>query len=195
MELYNNKLMLEGSIMKKKLIGIIVLFICLITIPLSSYAEGDEDASNIPGGSNIPVPSGTNPNIPPTNTGGVKPPAPAGRTTTPPAPTGGGGAAPTGAAGSGLGSMTSSFSDNFKSIYTFAIGIATLIFVILFLVGGIMYLTAAGNDESTKKARSLIVDAVIGLIIVLIAWSAGTWILSKLVTTGYVDTSSGQIVP
>jgi len=85
--------------------------------------------------------------------------------------------------------MTSNFSDNFTKIYGFVIGIATLIFVILFLVGGIMYLTAAGNDESTKKARSLIVDAVIGLIIVLIAWSAGNYIINQLVATdkSYLD--------
>jgi hypothetical protein len=82
--------------------------------------------------------------------------------------------------GAQLGQMDAQFADNFTLVYNFAIGIATLIFVILFLVGGIMYLTAAGNDESTKKARSLIVDAVIGLIIVLIAWSAGSWIIKQL---------------
>jgi hypothetical protein len=85
------------------------------------------------------------------------------------------------AMGAKLGAMDTDFAANFSTVYTFVIGISTLIFVILFLVGGIMYLTAAGNDESTKKARSLIVDAVIGLIIVLIAWSAGSYIITQLV--------------
>ena len=154
--------------MKKIFIcGIIILF-CSILLPHFSFAA--------PSTAGVPSP-------------GAPAPAPAPSTPGPATPAPSGGTKGPVSTGSGLGSMTSNFSDNFTKIYGFVIGIATLIFVILFLVGGIMYLTAAGNDESTKKARSLIVDAVIGLIIVLIAWSAGNYIINQLVATdkSYLD--------
>ncbi len=67
-----------------------------------------------------------------------------------------------------------------NTIFTFVILIAGIIFVVLFLVGGIQYLTAAGNEEQTGKAKRLLVDAIVGLIIVLLAWAAGNFILTRL---------------
>ncbi len=66
------------------------------------------------------------------------------------------------------------------SIVNAVITIAEVAFILLFLVGGIMYLTSTGNEEQAGKARKLIIDAVIGLIIVLSAWAVSTWILGKL---------------
>lgn len=67
-----------------------------------------------------------------------------------------------------------------KTIFNLVIIIAGTIFVILLLVGGIQYLTAAGNEEATGKAKKLIVDSVVGLIIVLAAWAIGTFVISRL---------------
>ncbi|TSC93248.1 MAG: Uncharacterized protein CEN89_152 [Candidatus Berkelbacteria bacterium Licking1014_7] len=53
---------------------------------------------------------------------------------------------------------------------------AGAIFVILLLVGGIQYLSGAGNEEATGKSKKLMIDAVVGLIIVLAAWAIGTWV-------------------
>ena len=58
--------------------------------------------------------------------------------------------------------------------------VAGIIFVILLLVGGIQYLTASGNEESSKKARAILMDAIIGLVIVLAAWAVGGWIIEQL---------------
>ncbi len=66
------------------------------------------------------------------------------------------------------------------TIFGFVITIAGIFFVILFLVGGIQYLTSAGEPEGTKKAKQLLVDAIIGLIIVLAAWAIGQFILKTL---------------
>lgn len=79
------------------------------------------------------------------------------------------------------------FGDKFKrletalpAVFDIVIYAAGIIFVVLFLVGGIQYLTSAGNEEATGKAKKLLVDAVIGLIIVLASWAIGTWILTNL---------------
>lgn len=72
--------------------------------------------------------------------------------------------------------------DSVSTIFNVVILIAGVAFVILFLVGGIQYLLAAGNEETSGKAKKLLLDAVIGLIIVLAAWAIGTWILNQLGT-------------
>jgi len=50
----------------------------------------------------------------------------------------------------------------------------------LLLVGGIQYLTAAGNEESVGNARKLLINSIVGLIIVLSAWALGNWILQRV---------------
>jgi hypothetical protein len=67
-----------------------------------------------------------------------------------------------------------------NTVFKVIISAAGVIFLILFLVGGVQYLTAAGNEEATGKARRLLVDSIVGLIIILAAWAVGTWILGAL---------------
>jgi len=67
-----------------------------------------------------------------------------------------------------------------KLVYNLIITVAQIAFIILFLVGGVMYLTAAGNEEQAKKARELLIQAIIGIIIVFAAWGIGNWIINAL---------------
>lgn len=67
--------------------------------------------------------------------------------------------------------------DLIKFVFNFAIAIAAGIFVIMLLVGGITYLTGAGNDEQTGKGKKMMIDAVVGIFIVLASWGIGTYIL------------------
>lgn len=70
-------------------------------------------------------------------------------------------------------------------VYYIDKGIATMItvaqiaFLIMFLIGGIMYLTSAGNDDQAGKARKLMLNSVIGIVIVFAFFALGTWILEK----------------
>lgn len=43
--------------------------------------------------------------------------------------------------------------------------------VIMILIGGFFYVTSAGNAENAKKAKDRIVAALIGLIVVALAWA------------------------
>ena len=45
-------------------------------------------------------------------------------------------------------------------------GVAAVIFIIL---GGFWYLTSAGNEEQAEKGRKALINAVIGLVVVLLA--------------------------
>lgn len=70
-------------------------------------------------------------------------------------------------------------STSINTIFNLVFAIAGAVFVILLLVGGIQYLTAAGNEEATAKARRLLVDSIVGLIIVLAAFAIGRFVLTR----------------
>lgn len=75
---------------------------------------------------------------------------------------------------------TNSLEDNIKTIFNLVIAVSEIAFIIMFLVGGIMYLTAGLSESQGEKARKLILDAVIGIVIVFTAWGVGTWFLTTL---------------
>jgi len=49
------------------------------------------------------------------------------------------------------------------------IGITGSVLLLMFMIGGVMYLTSGGNPEKVKKATSVLRNAVIGLAIILFA--------------------------
>ncbi|MDP2656723.1 MAG: hypothetical protein Q8P11_04125 [bacterium] len=55
-----------------------------------------------------------------------------------------------------------------------------IIFLILSLYAGFLWMTAAGEKEKVEKAQSMLMQAVIGLIIVLAAQGVTYWVLSTL---------------
>lgn len=58
------------------------------------------------------------------------------------------------------------------AIITFA-GVGAFIFLV---IGGIQWLTAAGDKQALENARNRIINAIIGLIIVGVAWAATIFI-------------------
>lgn len=57
-----------------------------------------------------------------------------------------------------------------------------VIFLILMIYGGFMWMTAAGNDEQIGKAQKIIASAIIGLIIVASAYAITTLVGTKVIT-------------
>ena len=64
-----------------------------------------------------------------------------------------------------------------QRLYEIGIELAGVVFVVLFLVGSVQYLTSSGDTEGTGKAKRLMIDAIIGLILVLSAWAVSKYIL------------------
>ncbi len=54
------------------------------------------------------------------------------------------------------------------------------IFLILTIYAGILWMTAAGNEERVKKATSIITTAVVGLIIVMAAYAITYFVTTRL---------------
>lgn len=46
-----------------------------------------------------------------------------------------------------------------------------VLFMILIIYGGLLWMTARGNDQQVEKAKKLIIQAIIGLVIVLSAYA------------------------
>ncbi len=69
-----------------------------------------------------------------------------------------------------------------KNIIAFAINFAIAlsggILVIMLLVGGIMYLTGAGNEDQTVKAKKLMINAVIGLFLVMSVYAISSFVIN-----------------
>jgi len=60
------------------------------------------------------------------------------------------------------------------------LGFLGLIAVVIILIGGFMWMTAGGNEDKVTKGRKYIINGVIGLVIVLGAFSIATFVISQI---------------
>ncbi len=73
-------------------------------------------------------------------------------------------------------------------LINWVLGILALIAVVLILIGGFKWMTAAGNEEKVEGAKKLIIAAIIGMVIVLAAWGISLYAVSIL--AGVTGTST-----
>lgn len=67
--------------------------------------------------------------------------------------------------------------------------VAVLASFIYLVLGGIQYITAGGDENKVGKARSTITNAVIGLVVVIVAWAISNFVLS------FFGISGGPLAP
>lgn len=60
------------------------------------------------------------------------------------------------------------------------LGSLGIVFVIFIVQAGIMYMTAAGDPAKVDKAKKTIMQAVIGLIILVAAYSISSFVISQI---------------
>lgn len=73
--------------------------------------------------------------------------------------------------GSSIGLGNADLKQTVVNILNLVLGLLALIAVVMIIIGGFTWLTAGGNEEKVDKAKKIISAAVIGLIIVLLAWA------------------------
>jgi hypothetical protein len=66
---------------------------------------------------------------------------------------------------------------NITDIVAFVAGAAA---ILLIIIGGLRYITSAGNTEKANSARSTIINALIGLAVIVLATSLITYVVGKL---------------
>jgi hypothetical protein len=73
--------------------------------------------------------------------------------------------------GSSVGLGTADLKTTVINVISWVLGILALVAVVMIIFGGVMWMTAAGSEENIEKAKKIISAAVIGLIVVLLAWA------------------------
>lgn len=78
--------------------------------------------------------------------------------------------------GSGISPITNFTSDQLSigniigNVTTWVLGFSAAVAVLFLIVGGLQYITASGNEKRAEAAKSTILYAVIGLVVILLAY-------------------------
>ncbi len=64
-----------------------------------------------------------------------------------------------------------SANDLIVSVVSVILGIAAMVAVLFIVLGGFRYITSAGNDEQAKVGRAMLTNAIIGLVIIILAYT------------------------
>ncbi len=78
------------------------------------------------------------------------------------------------------------------NIIKMALGAIGTIFMVLIVYAGFLWMTAGGEEEKTSKAKKLIFNAVIGLVIVLSAYALTLFVISRLTYATTTDNQYGN---
>ncbi len=72
------------------------------------------------------------------------------------------------------------------------LGVIGIVLVCFIVYGGFVWMTAAGRPDQVDKAKKILINAVIGLIIILMSWSIATFIISSLTNATGSGSGSGS---
>ena len=79
-----------------------------------------------------------------------------------------------------MGARDNDLLSQIRLIVNIVYGLIGVIFFILIIYGGILWMTAGGKDEQVKKAQNIIQRSAIGLFIVVLAYAITYFILKQI---------------
>lgn len=71
-------------------------------------------------------------------------------------------------------------------IINIALAIAGLIAVFFLVIGGFRYITAAGNEDASEQAKKIILNAIIGIVVIILSFVIVRVVSNALITGGSV---------
>ena len=89
-----------------------------------------------------------------------------------------------GVAGSaaGMGSTAAPVTTIVGGLISAILGLSGIVFVIMVVYAGILYLTSQGEEGNIKKAKKLLSSSIIGLIIIVSSYAIATYVFAALAT-------------
>jgi TRAP-type C4-dicarboxylate transport system permease small subunit len=75
---------------------------------------------------------------------------------------------------------TNSLPDLIGEIINILLSVLGIVFVVLIVYAGYLYLTDAGGGEHVKKAKNLLTTSIIGLVIIIAAYAIANYVISAL---------------
>jgi len=82
--------------------------------------------------------------------------------------------------GSQLGVGEADLKQTIINILKWVLGILSLVAVSFLIYGGVLWMTAAGREQQVEKAKRVILQALIGMVIVLLAWAIVLFVARSL---------------
>ncbi|MFA4873496.1 MAG: Ig-like domain-containing protein [Patescibacteria group bacterium] len=82
--------------------------------------------------------------------------------------------------GTGTGLSTQDVRITIANIIRYALGVIGIVFLVLIIYGGVTWMTAGGDAQRVEKAKKIITNAVIGLIIIFLAFGIVSFVIGKL---------------
>ncbi len=74
------------------------------------------------------------------------------------------------------------------NIVAIILGFIGYVFVILIIVAGVQWMLSGGNEEKITKAKALLKNSVVGLVLILISYAIASsvtwWLIGAVGTTG-----------
>lgn len=83
-------------------------------------------------------------------------------------------------------------SEKVGNIISYVLAFLGVIFLVITVASGIQWMTAGGNEEVVKKARTRLVNATVGLIIVVAAYAITWFVVTKLRQSIDIGAGSGS---
>jgi len=90
-----------------------------------------------------------------------------------------------------VGVTDTTLSETIGRIIKIVLSLVGTAFLVLTVYAGILWMTAAGNEEQVTKAISIIKSSVIGLAIVMAAYGVTVFVLAAII--GSTSAPSGQV--
>lgn len=87
--------------------------------------------------------------------------------------------------GGSIGLSSGNFSVILVNLINWVLGLLGIIAVAMIILGGFQWLISGGNDESVATAKKTIGNAVVGIVIILLAWAVVHF------TIGTIQNASG----
>ena len=72
--------------------------------------------------------------------------------------------------GTGLNCRTTDANALIKNVINWLLGIAFGVAVLFLIIGGFWYITSAGNEETAEKGKSTAINAIIGIVIIILSY-------------------------
>ena len=88
----------------------------------------------------------------------------------------------TGLNGVNCSSASGSLTDLIIYIINIMLAIAGVIAVLFLIIGGFWYITSAGNEETAEKGKGTVINAIIGIVIVIMSYVIVS-VLSRFITS------------
>ncbi len=84
--------------------------------------------------------------------------------------------------GTGTGLPDAQLQEVIANIINVALALLGIVAVVIILLGGFKWMTAGGNEEKVGEAKKLIAAGIVGLVIIILAYSIAKFVIDSLVT-------------